>query len=82
METLPVEQHMLLGLIAPRGLFLTGAADDPWADMESEKRSAKMASSVYKMYQKDAVMYFEGREGHKATIEEWEEMLNFADRIL
>ena len=81
-ETLPVEQHMLLGLIAPRGLFLTGAADDPWADMESEKRSAKMASSVYKMYQKDAVMYFEGREGHKATIEEWEEMLNFADRIL
>ena len=50
--------------------------------MESEKRSAKMASSVYKMYQKDAVMYFEGREGHKATIEEWEEMLNFADRIL
>ena len=81
-ESLPVDQHMLLSLIAPRGLFLTGAVDDPWADMDSERRSAKMASAVYEMYRKEAVMYFEGREGHKVTTEEWQQMLNFADRIL
>lgn len=64
-ELLPTDQHMLLGLIAPRGLFLSGGESDPWADMASEWRSLQMASPVYELYHKKPIAFSEDRRTNR-----------------
>ncbi len=54
-EMLPLDQHMLLALIAPRLLYIESSAEDDWADPSAERRSARLASSVYKLYGKKGV---------------------------
>ncbi len=47
---LPLDQHFLLALAAPRFLLVGSAKEDLWADPASEFLSAYLASSAYKMY--------------------------------
>lgn len=54
-EQLPVDQHMLLSLIAPRLLYVTSASEDLWADPESELLACHLASPVYRLYRKKGV---------------------------
>jgi hypothetical protein len=49
-QSLPVDGHMLLALIAPRPLYVGSAAKDPFSDPEGEFLSAKAVSEVYKLY--------------------------------
>ncbi len=47
---LPVDQHQLLALIAPRPVFLGNARRDVWSDPNSTYRAAEAASEVWTLH--------------------------------
>lgn len=47
-SSLPVDQHHLMALIAPRPLFLGNARRDVWSDPNSSYRAASAASEVWR----------------------------------
>ena len=80
-EMLPVDQHMLLSLIAPRPLYVASSSEDDWADPNAELKSCSLASEVYELYGKKGVVitdepindntaYHEGMIGYHRKIGE------------
>lgn len=54
-EALPVDQHLLLGLMAPRRLYVSSSSLDSWADPQSEFKSLTLAAEAYRLYGLEAV---------------------------
>jgi hypothetical protein len=93
-NTLPVDGHMLLSLMAPRPLYVASAVEDTWSDPKGEFLSAKEASKVYALFGKKGIetdslpplhqpvggtIRYHIRAGkHAVTLYDWEQYLQFA----
>ncbi len=67
-EKLPVDQHMLLALIAPRAVYVGSAAEDLWADPKGQWLALHEAQPVFRLYGFDYTLPREMPEVDKQVI--------------
>lgn len=97
-ESMPVDQHQLLALVAPRPLYISSATEDLWADPKGEYLAAYHAGEAYGLYGLEGLgssqmppadtpvgvrVGYHIRTGiHDVTDFDWQSWITFADRVL
>jgi hypothetical protein len=90
---LPVDQHELIGLIAPRPVLLGAGVDDQWADPEGAWQAAIAATPVYQLMGHKGltqttretpdmsadIAYFLRPGRHGTTRSDWGRFMDFMD---
>lgn len=95
---LPVDQHQLIALLAPRPVYVASASEDHWADPRGEYLATSAATAVYRMLGEQSgdlsampaagealngrVSYHLRAGKHDLLDFDWEHYLNFADCYL
>ncbi len=95
-KELPFDQHMLLGLVAPRPVYVASATEDLLADPKGEFITAVHAEPVYQLFGLKGLnaqqqpkpdtsighsIGYHIRTGpHDITLYDWTQYINFADR--
>ncbi len=95
-EKMPLDQHHLLALVAPRGLYVTSATLDHWADPKGELFSLVEASKVYEKFGAENLPTMKNfrveepffgdvgyhlRNGkHDMTTYDWNQFMNYASK--
>ncbi|MDN3690379.1 alpha/beta hydrolase family protein [Cyclobacterium jeungdonense] len=92
---LPIDQHQLLALIAPRPVYVASGVEDRWADPKGEFLSCVAASPVYRLFGLEGmpvatqpavnhpemghIGYHVRSGGHGLLEYDWMQYLDFAD---
>jgi hypothetical protein len=95
-KDLPVDQHELIALMAPRPVYIASATEDNWADQKGEFLGGKLAEPVYALFGLkglgveeppapdksvgDAIGYHNRTGKHDILLYDWEQFMNFADK--
>jgi hypothetical protein len=77
---LPVDQHQLIALIAPRPVLICSAEEDRWADPLGEQLAARAAAPVFRFLDSASLVYRLRPGKHDVTDEDWKAYMDFADR--